>query len=172
MMRIPKRELKEFETIYFNTADYYLDEEEGIYDNATAEAEYKIVAEKINNLIDSYIIVSGLVGLWNGTRDIEPHYFNDFNEVISRLRDTMELSISFDKKEKAIIVKNIHHDGINVYYIRKPEWLTKEELKEMLEDYYDTREEMNDDVKYYFDKPLVKLNKDELIEMLSNCLER
>ena len=172
-MRIPKKELKALEGIYYNSEDYYITDGENYdYNYTLSESDYKAIRDTIDGLIESYIIVTGTMGLWDRTVDIDPHQFTEFQEFMNRIHEAEQLTIEFDKKEKAIVVRKTHHDGINVYYIRKPEWYTKNELEEMLEDYYDTREEMNEDARYYFDKSFSELNKDELIELLSNYLER
>ena len=177
-MRIPKRDLKKLKSIYYNSADdvYYFEDENGnyLYDELMSEHEYKDTVDTINDLVESYFILTGSVGLWDGTRTVVPYVCKNFDDLTRKMKDINDIEISFDEDEQAIVIKGYHHDGTNVYYLRKPEWYTKNELKQLILEINDyDRKQINEDTQIYFGVPFSRLNRYEVHTILeSEYLER
>jgi len=175
-MRIPKKDLSVLmEVKYFSDDDaYYFKDDNGniLYDDLASEYDYNNTVERVNQLVETYLIVQGSTQLWNGTRDIAPTRCENLSDVISQLRDVDALDIEFDPDDSAIVVRNHHHDGTNVYYVVKPEWYNVDELKRLLLMHFDyDRKEVNEITNEYFGRPISALTKDELIELVGEVIE-
>jgi hypothetical protein len=169
-MKIKKEDLKVLENVAYNSSNYYIDEEIYEYDRVNSETEFNFVMYKINSVIDSYLIVDGYSKTWDGHRDIKSGYADSIEVIIQRM-NVDEIEIEFNKDEKAIVLRGSHHDGINIYYVRKPEWFSVKELKEILEILLDescfySKEEVNEVLKNYYDKTLSNVSKSDLIDVL------
>jgi len=170
-MRIPKKELKKLDLVYYDSTndDYYVEDEIGnyLYNQLMSEHDYDEVVDIIDGLVESYYILTGSMGLWNGPRTIVPYACKEFDDLTNRMSTIDEIEISFDKDEHAIVVKGYHHDGTNVYYLRKPEWYTKDELRQLVLEINEyNRQRINEDSQSYFGKFFSRLTKQDLIDLL------
>ena len=172
-MKIPISEKNMLETLgKYNSNDYYLFNENGEYvdyDYFGSSEDMKYLIDKFDSIVNSYWIITGSAGTWMGRREIYGGYAHKFKSFIDRM-NVDELQFGYDNKEEAIVIRGFHHDGVNVYEIRKPEWFSKAELIDIMRA-NGTREEINETALNYFDKPLSRLKKDELIEILAEYLE-
>jgi hypothetical protein len=128
-MRILKKDLEVLGGIHFDENGDYID-----FDDIAYEEDLAYVVETINSTIEDYFIVSGSSGTWQGNREIMEGYVTDFQSVLDRLSsDIDDITIQWDSDEKGILILGAHHDGTNSYVIRKPEWYSKKELKELVD---------------------------------------
>ena len=139
-MRVNKKDLNVLSHIVYDDEDY------SIYDKKTnefveyldgiAQQELKYVIDEINSTMGEYFIVYGDAGTWQGRVSMKTGYVTDFNAVIRRLSDSIDhITIKWDKDEQSIVIHAYHHDGVNIYYIKKIEWFTKKELRNMIIEY-------------------------------------
>jgi hypothetical protein len=172
-MKVTKKELLTLEYNKYNSEDYYIEnDEENIldYDNYWSKEELTLTIDSLDDLIESYFILTGSSGTWQGNREIIPGYVTSVQEVLDRM-DVDSISIYYDPKELAIVVKGTHHDGINMYYLRKPEWYTKTELINICIDLNDCdKEYFKDDIKDIYDLNIYKAYKNMFIEYLQEHL--
>jgi hypothetical protein len=173
-MKIPISEKNMLETLgKYNSNDYYLyneNDEYEAYDELGSSEDMKYLMDEFDSIVNSYWLITGSAGTWMGRREIRDGYAYKFKSFIKRMRGIDELEFGYDNKEKAIIIRGFHHDGVNMYEIRKPEWFTKTEIIDIMRA-IETRKEINKWAKERFDKPLSKLTKNELIEILKDYLE-
>lgn len=175
IMKIPKKDKKTLESLFkYYSADemYFIRNEEGEfieYDAFTSNEDRNLFAEEVNSILESYFIITGSSGTWKGRRDIVEGYAYNFESFLRRMR-VDDIELFYDPSEMAVIIKGFHHDGTNWYEVRKPEWFTKNELIVSLR-CGNSREDLKSDAQYYFNKPLSKLNKTELIELYLKHLE-
>jgi hypothetical protein len=134
-MKLNKKDLEILKDVNYDTNAYYMEDE---YDYLSSEIDLEYITDLIDtHLIDNYLIVSGYNTRWNGRFEIKEGYVSSFENFLNRVNvDSMK--ISFNKEKRAIEVVGIHHDGRNVYYLRKPEWYNKYELISLNEmEYYE-----------------------------------
>ena len=180
-MRIPKEDSGALKYIRYNSEDYYgyYDEDEDCfkfespedtfvsieYDNDLANEDFEYITDTINNLLKkSAGILTGSLGLWDGQHEINPVKIEDFKEdIIYKLKNTNRLEINFSREEKAIIIKNYHHDGVNSYELTFLHWYSKSELKEIADNY-------DIDLKAYYDEPYNKWTKINYINAIAYML--
>lgn len=172
-MKIPISEKNMLETLgKYNSNDYYLyneNDEYEAYDEFGSSEDMKYLMDEFDSIVNSYWLISGSAGTWMGRREIRDGYAYKFKSFIDRMR-VYELEFGYDNKEKAIIIRGVHHDGVDKYEIRKPEWFSKAELIHIMRA-DGTREELNETAINYFGKPLSRLTKNELIEIMIEYLE-
>jgi hypothetical protein len=174
-MKIPKKDKKILESLFkYDSADemYFLRNEEGEfieYDDITSSEDRNLFAEKVNSIMESYFIIEGSSGTWEGRRNIVEGYAYHFENFLRRMR-VDDIELFYDPSAMAVIIKGLHHDGTNWYEVRKPEWLTKNELIVSLR-CGNLMEDLKSDAQYYFNKSFSKLNKTELIELYLKYLE-
>jgi hypothetical protein len=135
-MRVLKKDLKVLGSIHFDSRDYNIFNENGEYlwyDNTACEEDLNYITETINSTIEDYFIVSGNSGTWQGPREIAEGFVTDFQSVLDRLSsDIDDITIQWDDEEKGVLILGHHHDGVNAYWVRKPEWYSKKELREIM----------------------------------------
>ncbi len=172
-MKIPINEKNMLETLgKYNSYDYYLFNENNEYvdyDYLGSSEDMEYLMDEFDSIVNSYWLITGSAGTWRGSREICDGYAYKFKSFINRM-SVDELEFGYDNKEEAIIIRGVHHDGVNVYEIRKPEWFSKAELIDIMRA-DGTREEINETALNYFDKPLSRLTKNELIEIMMEYLE-
>lgn len=173
-MKISISEKNMLETLgKYDSYDYYLyneNDEYEDYDDLGSSEDMKYLMDEFDSIVNSYWLISGSAGTWMGRREIRDGYAYKFKSFIKRMRGIAELEFGYDNKEEAIIIRGFHHDGVNMYEIRKPEWFSKAELIHIMRA-NGTREELNETARNYFDKPLSRLTKNELIEIMIEYLE-
>jgi len=123
---------------YYECEDYILDQE-----------EYDYVMEIANDLLikSDYIKVTGSMGLWNGSKEFENIFTEDFKTIVDN-------NINFDRAIitvylNKIEVINCHHDGRNYYEFEAFDFFNMKllELKEfIIENDTGTKEEI---IEYY-----------------------
>lgn len=63
------------------------------------------------------VVVSGTLGVWNGTHELAPTVFKNFESALfACLRDAIYADIY--KEFSKLIIRNMHHDGTNVFELR------------------------------------------------------
>ena len=172
-MKTPISEKNMLETLgKYNSNDNYLynenDEYEG-YDYLGSSEDMKYLMDEFDSIVNSYWLITGSAGTWRGRREIYAGWAYRFKSLIDRM-SVDELEFGYNNKEEAIIIRGVHHDGVNIYEIRKPEWFSKAELIDIMRA-NGTREEINETARRYFDKPLSRLTKNELIEIMAEYLK-
>lgn len=174
-MKIPKKDKKILESILkYDSAneEYYIRDRKGNfieYDDILAEEDRSLFVEEVNSIMENYFIIEGSNGTWEGRRDIAEGYAYHFENFLRRMR-VDDIELFYDPSAMAVIIKGLHHDGTNWYEVRKPEWLTKNELIASLKR-GNSMEDLKSDAQYYFNKSFSKLNKTELIELYLEYLE-
>jgi hypothetical protein len=172
-MRVTKKELLTLEYNKYNSEDYYIeDDEEDIldYNNYLAQEDLQLTINNLDNLIETYFILDGFSGTWQGHRDIVTGYVTSVQEVLDRM-DVDSISIYYDPEDIAIVVRGSHHDGVNVYYLRKPEWYSKTELINLCIDLNDCDKELfKKEIKDIYDLNIHKAHKYVFIEYLQEHL--
>ncbi len=132
-----------------------------------AQEDYNYVEEKANNLLDSqtnyYVKVVGTIRRWNGNREIETIISETkLQDIISKYLEPDRLSIYV--YEDRVELSNSHHDGTNsyIFYPFSFNSLTKKELFDLM-NVYDM-----DNICDYYNKPLSRLLKQDIVEFVEN----
>jgi hypothetical protein len=178
-MRVLKEDLGILESLYFNSEDYEIFDKNGNYidfDDIIYREDRDYITETINSVMDDYFIVSGNSGTWQGPREIAEGLVTDFQSVIDRLsRDIDDITIQWDSDEKGILILGSHHDGTNAYWVRKPEWYSKKELRELIDSKLNslegnfrewTLEDIQNYLKEYWECTLSTATKEALKDVL------
>lgn len=89
------------------------------YDNC--QIEEQDFWDNLKYATDKHIldcVITGKLGLWNGTHEIEPICMPLVDAIKNCLEDAMAYIITINGENKVMTVTNIHHDGRNEFEIR------------------------------------------------------
>ena len=182
-MRISKKDREVLRHIQFNTEDFYMYEEEdgdggtcwvtgnlfNIPDGVKYEYNYddrKEEIERINkcleDITESYLLLFGHAGTWQGNRKIVPGTVDTINAVINRMH-VDDIEIKYEEGD-GIVIYGKHHDGTNRYELIKPEWLSVDELKDIIP--YEQEEDIRDYLKDAWECSLSAATKKALIDAI------
>jgi len=165
MKGIPKKELEKLYLINYDASIYktYFTDKKQLA-KQIAKYNFNVIVDMIDDLVESYFIV--YFQRW--TDRCVCKSFRLLSEKRQLFSD--KLQITFTCNSRYITVK----DKNNTYYILKPEWFLKDELKASIMEWCkDDKEKANADSIKCFNKPFDRLTKQDLIDLLyDEYLER
>jgi hypothetical protein len=99
------------------------------------EINFDVAIKEINNLLSSYVLVTGRVGRWNGTQEGGKVFYtgkDDFSRIIGDLGKDCDY-FKFTLKSGKIEIRCSHHDGTNYYTLQN----LSEKGYNLFSDWYD-----------------------------------